>query len=1118
MTGFSSITTNKLIVGTTSAAAHIQFKRESYNYLVAPKNGTIAFSPGSAEAAGDSSGVGAHLAVTYGAVIPGQNNNVVDLGSSSYKWKNVYATTFNGALSGNASTATKLANARTFTTNLASTTTGSFDGSANVTVGVTGVLPLSHGGTDNNLQNATKGSIIYMAADGSGMWYSSVGTSGQLLTSGGSGKPTWTTATNSNTASTVVKRDSSGNFSAGTITATLSGNASTASKWATARNLTIGAKAKSVDGSTNVSWSWNEIGVQRSKVLAFTNTSYKTFVIPLCELTNTNASADFFFHGSIYAKRNNILSDWLTRLDIECGKQYNTTNPIYHITVHGGAGTNWTPVTFTYNSIKYFGVKCVVIGAGYEGSANCYAAGYATNWDIIEYTPFYNNYTSTVINQEIYNSLVELSGTTNVAPMIAFHDIRPRETEVFNLGADTYKWNAVYAKTLYGNGANITGLNASNINAGTLAAARLPASGVTAGTYGLDAAASPAHGGKFLVPKIVVDTTGRVTSAAEYEVTLPADSNTHYTTGIRAGVSGTNSNSKATNPYIKVLDDTTYRSQIQLAGSGLTTISSDTNGKITINTSINKTNVTTALGYTPDTPAQVDAKVAALVDSAPSTLNTLNELAAALGDDANFATTVATNIGTKLSTNSSGYIKALSISGRTITYTRGDGTTGTLTTQDTNTDTDTKNTAGSSNTSSKIFLVGATSQASSATTYSHDTAYVGTDGHLYSNSQKVLNATNYSDYAVPLIEGSTSGSYTVYRALGNLYKGSAAVTYYRIALPQATSWGMIMMKLAIRENYSGGSAGEIIIYANHSSTAEWNTFYASCIGNLSTNIKVYGSDKKYLYIKGNFSYAGLSVELMTVGDSAAGINLSNITIDTVTALPTTYQTATMLYSLHSGNYTSYTVTKTGSGASGTWGISISGTAAAAPWSGITGKPSYYDPKAIKSITRSGTTFTATHLDGTTSTFTQQDNNSVAALTLKTTNSASSTTTIGSYAPTAAATLTVTADHLFPIYTSTKTTALALNTWTDMTIPSNLTTGTYVIQVTAGGVIYSGVMSWDTATTTASVYDEILLHSASSSSAHVTARVNRTGGLKLQLCALDAAVASGTITVKMRRMI
>lgn len=47
------------------------------------------------------------------------------------------------------------------------------------------------------------------------------------------------------------------------------------------------------------------------------------------------------------------------------------------------------------------------------------------------------------------------------------------------------------------------------------------------------------------------------------------------------------------------------------------------------------------------TESYVDTKVAGLVDSAPGTLNTLNELAAALGDDPNFATTVATEIGKK---------------------------------------------------------------------------------------------------------------------------------------------------------------------------------------------------------------------------------------------------------------------------------------------------------------------------------------------------------------------------------------------------------------------------------------------------------------------------------------
>lgn len=56
---------------------------------------------------------------------------------------------------------------------------------------------------------------------------------------------------------------------------------------------------------------------------------------------------------------------------------------------------------------------------------------------------------------------------------------------------------------------------------------------------------------------------------------------------------------------------------------------------------------------------------------------------------------------------------------------------------------DTKNTAGSTDTSSKIFLIGATSQAANPQTYSQDTAYVGTDGCLYSGGVKVL--TSHQD-------------------------------------------------------------------------------------------------------------------------------------------------------------------------------------------------------------------------------------------------------------------------------------------------------------------------------------------------------------------------------------
>ena len=48
------------------------------------------------------------------------------------------------------------------------------------------------------------------------------------------------------------------------------------------------------------------------------------------------------------------------------------------------------------------------------------------------------------------------------------------------------------------------------------------------------------------------------------------------------------------------------------------------------------------------TTAFVSTAIANLSDSAPATLDTLNELAAALGDDANFSTTVTNSIATKL--------------------------------------------------------------------------------------------------------------------------------------------------------------------------------------------------------------------------------------------------------------------------------------------------------------------------------------------------------------------------------------------------------------------------------------------------------------------------------------
>jgi len=65
------------------------------------------------------------------------------------------------------------------------------------------------------------------------------------------------------------------------------------------------------------------------------------------------------------------------------------------------------------------------------------------------------------------------------------------------------------------------------------------------------------------------------------------------------------------------------------------------------------TTSTTQIATTAFVQNVVDMDIAALANSAPVTLNTLNELAAALGDDANFATTLTTNLGQKLGAGAS---------------------------------------------------------------------------------------------------------------------------------------------------------------------------------------------------------------------------------------------------------------------------------------------------------------------------------------------------------------------------------------------------------------------------------------------------------------------------------
>ena len=185
-----------------------------------------------------------------GNVSPSANNSK-NLGSSSYRWAKLYI--------GTADT---------------------YGGATNPIYWNGGVPAACTYNLKASLNNATQWGVAYYSTT-TNVTSTTAGTAGYLLQSNATSAPTWIQATNANTASTIVKRDASGNFSAGTITAALSGNASTATKlataraingtnfdgsaaitttkWGTARNITVkdsdetnSATAVSVDGSANI--------------------------------------------------------------------------------------------------------------------------------------------------------------------------------------------------------------------------------------------------------------------------------------------------------------------------------------------------------------------------------------------------------------------------------------------------------------------------------------------------------------------------------------------------------------------------------------------------------------------------------------------------------------------------------------------------------------------------------------------------------------------------------------------------------------------------------------------------------------------------------------------------
>ena len=195
------------------------------------------------------------------------------------------------------------------------------------------------------------------------------------------------------------------------------------------------------------------------------------------------------------------------------------------------------------------------------------------------------------------------------------------------------------------------------------------------------------------------------------------------------------------------------------------------------------------------TKGYVDTQVANLVDSAPGTLDTLNELAAALGDDPNYATTITNALAAKLSLSGGTMTGAIAMSTNKITG-LGDPTSAQDAATKNYIDTQTTSAGASATAAAASASAAATSATSAATSASSAAAsyssVVGLTGSgilrdMGSITETDTTSSTYLNISTIATSASNSASAAATSATSAAASASAAATSATNAATSATS-------------------------------------------------------------------------------------------------------------------------------------------------------------------------------------------------------------------------------------------------------------------------------------------------------------------------------------------